>query len=70
MVGKLDVDSDYFSSLPPEVQHDLLLEKKELEKHTYTPADCLPEVHVCTCHRIHVNISCTDNTDCMCSVIV
>ena len=45
MVVRMDIGSSYFSSLPPEVQHDLLLEKKELEKHTHTPADCLPEVY-------------------------
>ena len=44
MVAKLDVNSSYFKSLPPEVQHDLLIEKKEMVKHTYTPVDCLPKV--------------------------
>ena len=44
MVAKLDVNSSCFKSLPPEVQHDLLIEKKEMVKHMYTPVDCLPTV--------------------------
>ena len=44
MVAKLDINLSYFKSLPPEVQHDLLIEKKEMVKHMYTPIDCLPKV--------------------------
>ena len=44
MVAKLDVNSSYFKFLSPEVQHELLIEKKEMVKHTYNPVDCLPKV--------------------------
>ena len=43
-VAEMDVGSHEFTSLPPELQYDLLLEKRELEKHSHTHLDILPKV--------------------------
>ena len=43
-VSALDIHSDDFSSLPPEVQHELLLERQQLEKHSHNDPTTLPQV--------------------------
>lgn len=43
-VASLDIHSDDFNSLPPEVQHDLLLERQQLETHTHHDPATLPQV--------------------------
>ena len=40
----IDIESETFSALPPEMQHDLLLEKKEMQKYSYSNPSILPKV--------------------------
>ena len=40
----VDVHSKEFDSLPPEVQHELLLERQQIEKYSYHDPDTLPQV--------------------------
>ena len=43
-VEKVDVHSAEFASLPPELKHEILQERQELERHTYTDPGTLPHV--------------------------
>ena len=43
-LADLDVHSEQFASLPPETQHDLLLEKQRYNKYTYHHPSTLPQV--------------------------
>ncbi|KAL5506745.1 hypothetical protein EMCRGX_G008482 [Ephydatia muelleri] len=43
-LANLDVHSEQFAALPPETQHDLLLEKQRYEKYTYHHPSTLPQV--------------------------
>ena len=39
---RVDIDSSEFAALPPELKHEILQERQELERHTYTDPDSLP----------------------------
>lgn len=55
-VKGLDIHSEDFKSLPPEVQHELLLERQQLDTHTHHHPDTLPQVNLkCT---ITKNLDC------------
>lgn len=41
-VERVDIDSSEFAALPPELKHEILQERQELERHTYTHPDSLP----------------------------
>ena len=43
-VASVDVHSKEFDSLPPEVQHEILLERQQIEKYSYHDPDTLPQV--------------------------
>ena len=43
-VATVDVASVEFASLPPELQHEILQERQEQERHSYTDPACLPPV--------------------------
>ena len=43
-VTSVDVHSKEFDSLPPEVQHELLLERQQIEKYSFHDPDTLPQV--------------------------
>ena len=45
-VGAIDVQSPVFASLPPELQHEILQERQEMERHSYTDPGTLPAVSV------------------------
>lgn len=45
-VAALDIYSEEFSSLPPDVQHELLLERQLMEKHSHNDPDSLPQVRL------------------------
>ncbi len=42
----LDIHSEEFGSLPPDVQHELLVERQQLEKHNYHNPTSLPQVRL------------------------
>ena len=44
-VASLDINSSEFGSLPAEVQHELLLERQQMEKYSYNDPATLPQVH-------------------------
>ena len=46
-VASLDINSSEFGSLPAEVQHELLLERQQMEKYSYNDPATLPQVHKC-----------------------
>ena len=43
-VSSVNVHSDEFDCLPPEVQHEILLERQQIEKYSYHDPDTLPQV--------------------------
>ena len=43
-VASVDVHSKEFDGLPPEVQHEILLERQQIEKYSYHDPDTLPQV--------------------------
>ena len=43
-VASVNVHSNEFDSLPPEVQHEILLEREQIEKYSYHDPDTLPQV--------------------------
>ena len=43
-VATLDIQSDSFDSLPPDVQHELLLERQQVQKYSYHNPATLPQV--------------------------
>ena len=43
-LATVDIHSESFSSLPPHVQHELLLERQQIEKYTYHAPQSLPQV--------------------------
>ena len=43
-VSSVNVHSDEFGNLPPEVQHEILLERQQIEKYSYHDPDTLPQV--------------------------
>ena len=45
-VGSVDISSSIFASLPPEVQHEILQEKQEMERYSHTDPSSLPMVGV------------------------
>lgn len=49
----MDVNSQIFTALPPEMQHDLLIEKKEVERYAHTHPNVLPKVHVMVTHVVY-----------------
>ena len=51
----MDINSESFAALPPELQHDLLLEKKETEKYSHTHPSALPTVNT-TVHMIYLQV--------------
>ena len=51
-VRMVDVESSEFASLPPEVQHEVLQERQEMERHTHTDPRTLPNVSTCTVYCI------------------
>ena len=56
-VASVNVLSKEFDDLPPEVQHEILLERQQIEKYSYHDPDTLPQVRVhCTytCTPVHV----------------
>ena len=58
-VTSVDVHSKEFDSLPPEVQHELLLERQQIEKYSYHDPDTLPQVHVRSFSRVTYRILCS-----------
>ena len=40
----VDIHSESFNDLPPEVQHELLLERQQLEKYSHHQPASLPQV--------------------------
>ena len=45
-VSSVNVHSDEFNCLPPEVQHEILLERQQIEKYSFHDPDTLPQVWV------------------------
>ena len=43
-VSMVDVESTEFTSLPPEVQHEILQERQEMERYSHTDPGSLPTV--------------------------
>ena len=43
-VASLDINSSEFGALPPEVQHELLLERQQMEKYSHNDPATLPQV--------------------------
>ena len=41
-VERVDLNSSEFASLPPELQHEILQERQEMERHTFTDPGTLP----------------------------
>ena len=64
-VGMVDTRSQAFVSLPPELQHEILQERQELERHTYTDPGSMPSVssscsalYGCICVCVDVQLPC------------
>ena len=55
-VASVDIHSAAFASLPPEVQHEMLQERQQLERHSYTDPALLPAVRtsVCVCVCVYI----------------
>ncbi len=47
-LATVDIHSEAFSCLPPHVQHELLLERQQIEKYSHHDPHSLPQVTVGT----------------------
>lgn len=46
----VDIESEDFSSLPPEIKHEILTDMKEFTKRRRTLFEAMPEVNYTTAH--------------------